>query len=188
MMGLSVFSQNTAIKRMGSTDTQSFDDNWLFSRFGLQADGLVKEEPKDLEAVSTNESNWEKLNLPHDWAIKGPFRIELSGGTGKLPWKGIGWYRKHFTVPTSDSGKQIFVDFDGAMAYAKIYLNGNYVGTWPYGYSSFRMNLTPFLKFGQDNVLAVRLDTESWDSRWYPGAGIYRHVWLVKNNPVHVGH
>ncbi|MFB3387640.1 beta-galactosidase GalB [Flavobacterium sp. LAR06] len=188
MMGLSVFSQHTTIKRMGSTDTQSFDDNWLFSRFGSQADGLVKEEPKNLEAVSTNEANWEKLNVPHDWAIKGPFRIELRGETGKLPWKGIGWYRKHFTVSSSDSGKQIFIDFDGAMANAKIYLNGKYVGTWPYGYNSFRMNLTPFLKFGQENILAVRLDTENWDSRWYPGAGIYRHVWLVKTNPVHVGH
>lgn len=183
-----VLSQNKAIVRMGSTDTQSFDDNWLFSRYGSQADGLVKEEPKNLEAVSTNESNWEKLNLPHDWAIKGPFRIELRGETGKLPWKGIGWYRKHFSVPASDSGKQIFVDFDGAMANAKIYLNGNYVGTWPYGYNSFRMNLTPFLKFGQENILAVRLDTENWDSRWYPGAGIYRHVWLVKTDPVHVAH
>lgn len=188
MMGLSGFSQNMPIKRMGSTDTKSFDDNWLFSRYGSQADGLVKEEPKNLEAVSTNETSWEKLNLPHDWAIKGPFRIELRGETGKLPWKGIGWYRKHFTVPASDSGKQIFVDFDGAMANGKIYLNGNYVGTWPYGYNSFRMNLTPFLKFGQENILAVRLDTENWDSRWYPGAGIYRHVWLVKTNSVHVGH
>lgn len=188
VMELSGFSQQKAIKRMGSVDTESFDDNWVFSRFGLQADGLIKEEPKNLEAFSTNEANWEKLNLPHDWAIKGPFRIELRGETGKLPWKGIGWYRKHFTVPASDAGKQIFVDFDGAMANAKIYLNGNYVGTWPYGYNSFRMNLTPFLKFGEENVLAVRLDTENWDSRWYPGAGIYRHVWLVKTNPVHVGH
>ncbi|MBS7256376.1 sugar-binding domain-containing protein, partial [Flavobacterium branchiicola] len=132
IIGSTGFSQQTAIKRMGSADTQSFDDNWIFSRYGLQADGLIKEEPKNLEAIATNEINWEKLNLPHDWAIKGPFRIELRGETGKLPWKGIGWYRKHFTVPASDSGKQIFVDFDGAMANAKIYLNGNYVGTWPY--------------------------------------------------------
>ena len=77
IMGSSVFSQQAAIKRMGSTDTQSFDDNWLFSRYGSLADGLVKEEPKNLEAVSLNESNWEKLNLPHDWAIKGPFNKEI---------------------------------------------------------------------------------------------------------------
>ena len=88
----------------------------------------------------------------------------------------------------ADQGKRVFVDFDGAMAYAKVWCNGEYVGTWPYGYNSFRMDLTPYLKFGRDNVLAVRLDTEQWDSRWYPGAGIYRHVWLVKTQPVHVGH
>ena len=116
------------------------------------------------------------------------FRVDLTGETGKLPWKGIGWYRKHFTINAADAGKQFFVDFDGAMAYAKIFLNGKYVGTWPYGYSSFRMDLTPFIKPGKENIIAVRLDTEKWDSRWYPGAGIYRHVWLVKTNPVHVGH
>lgn len=83
-------------------------------------------------------------------------------------------------MPTEDAGKQIFLGFDGAMANAQIWLNGQYVGTWPYGYNSFRMDLTPFLKFGQKNVVAVRLDTEKWESRWYPGAGIYRHVWMVK--------
>lgn len=183
-----MFSQNKSIIRMGSTDTCSFDENWLFARFGLQADGSRIEEPQHLESETFNDSAWQKLNLPHDWAITGPFRSELTGETGKLPWKAIGWYRKHFTVPASDAGKQIFVDFDGAMAYAKIWLNGKYVGTWSYGYNSFRMDLTPFIKPGQENILAVRLDTESWDSRWYPGGGIYRHVWLIKTNPVHVGH
>lgn len=181
-------AQNKSIVRMGATDTQSFDGNWLFSRYGLQSDGSRKEEPKNLESENYNDTAWQKLDLPHDWAITGPFRSDLTGETGKLPWKGIGWYRKHFTVPATDAGKQIFVDFDGAMAYAKIWLNGKYVGTWPYGYNSFRMDLTPYIKPGQKNIIAVRLDTESWDSRWYPGGGIYRHVWLVKTNPVHVGH
>jgi beta-galactosidase len=185
-------SANTAakvkkIQRMGHLDTHSFDDNWLFSRFGLQADGSSIAEPKGIENTQTNDGAWRKIDLPHDWAIEGPFRIELAGETGKLPFKGIGWYRKHFDIPAEDAGKQVFLDFDGAMAYAQIWLNGQYVGTWPYGYSSFRMDLTPFLKFGQKNLLAVRLDTEKWDSRWYPGAGIYRHVWMIKTNPVHVG-
>lgn len=184
----SMYAQSNPIKRMGSVNTISFDDGWLFARYGLQADGTRKEEPSGLEAVPVNDSKWQKLDLPHDWAITGPFRIELEGATGKLPWKGIGWYRKHFTVPATDVGKQIFVDFDGAMANAKIWLNGKYIGTWPYGYTSFRMDLTPFIQPGKENVLAVRLDTENWDSRWYPGAGIYRHVWLVKTNPVHVDH
>jgi beta-galactosidase len=183
-----VRAQNKPIKRMGSVNTVSFDDGWCFARYGLQADGTRKEEPSGLEATTVNDNSWQKLDLPHDWAITGPFRIELEGATGKLPWKGIGWYRKHFTVPVTDAGKQIFIDFDGAMANAKIWLNGKYVGTWPYGYTSFRMDLTPFIQPGKENVLAVRLDTENWDSRWYPGAGIYRHVWLVKTNPVHVGH
>ena len=176
------------IERMGAVNTESFDQGWLYSRYGLQPDGTRVEEPKNLESTNQKDASWQKLNLPHDWAIAGPFRSDITGETGKLPWRGIGWYRKHFTVPAADKGKQIFVDFDGAMANAKIWLNGQYVGTWPYGYSSFRMDLTPYIKAGQENIIAVRLDTENWDSRWYPGAGIYRHVWLVKTNPVHVGH
>ena len=113
---------------MGEVNTVSFDEGWLFARYGLQPDGTRKEEPSGLEAASFNDAAWQKLKLPHDWAITGPFRIELDGSTGKLPWKGIGWYRKHFTVPATDAGKQIFVDFDGAMANAKIWLNGKYVG------------------------------------------------------------
>ncbi len=174
--------------RNGHTNTQSFDDNWLFYRFGLQPDGTRKDEPAALEATTYDDHAWQKLDLPHDWAITGPFRIDLAGETGKLPWKGIGWYRKHFSVPATDAGKKIFVDFDGAMAYAQVWLNGKYVGTWPYGYNSFRMDLTPFIIAGKENIIAVRLDTEKWDSRWYPGAGIYRHVWLVKTNEVHVAH
>lgn len=143
----------------------------------------------DSPAVAAfNDEPWRKLAVPHDWGIEGPFRLELAGETGKLPWKGIGWYRKHFAVPATDQGRRVFIDFDGAMAYAKVYCNGQYVGTWPFGYNSFRLDLTPFLRFGADNVLAVRLDTEKWDSRWYPGAGLYRHVWLVKTHAVHVGH
>lgn len=159
----------------------------------IDADGQVIERERlpptpGPEAVDFDDSGWRALDLPHDWGVEGPFRLDLAGETGKLPWKGIGWYRKHFTLPAGDQGRQVFVDFDGAMAYARIWCNGEYVGTWPYGYSSFRMDLTPHVKFGGENVIAVRLDTEQWDSRWYPGAGIYRHVWLVRTNPVHVGH
>jgi beta-galactosidase len=197
-VAFSSFSQNKPLKitgktgnsilRMGSSNTQSFDQDWLFSRFGLQPDGTSIPEPAGLEQPTTIDNNWRKLDLPHDWAIEGPFRVELAGETGKLPYKGIGWYRKHFTIPAGDADKRIFLDFDGAMAYAQVWLNGNYVGTWPYGYSSFRMDLSPYLIFGRENIVAVRLDTEKWESRWYPGAGIYRHVWLVKTDPVHIGH
>ena len=186
--GLNAQNASQPIIRMGDTNVKSFDAGWLFNRYGLQPDGTTVTEPQNQESEKLTDTDWRKLDLPHDWAIEGPFRLELTGETGKLPWKGIGWYRKHFVVPATDTGKQLFLDFDGAMAYAQIWLNGQYVGTWPYGYNSFRMDLTPFVQFGKENVVAVRLDTEKWDSRWYPGAGIYRHVWMVKTNPVHVGH
>jgi len=139
-------------------------------------------EPPQVLAQST----WRKLDLPHDWGIEGPFRQELGGNTGKLPWKGIGWYQKSFPLPAGDKGKQVYLDFDGAMAYAKVWINGTELPARPYGYSAFRVDLTPHLKFGDDNLISVRLDTESWDSRWYPGAGIYRHTWLVKTQAVHI--
>ncbi len=113
-------------------------------------------------AVDFDETGWRKLDVPHDWGIEGPFRDDLPNDTGKLPWKGIGWYRKHFIVPAVDQGQRLFIDFDGAMANAKVWLNGEYVGGWPYGYQAFRLDLTPFVKFGAENVLAVRLDTAHW--------------------------
>jgi beta-galactosidase len=138
--------------------------------------------------VEFDDAAWRKLDVPHDWAIEGPFRDDLPNDTGKLPWQAIGWYRKHFTLPEADHGKRIFIDFDGAMANAKVWLNGEPVGGWPYGYQPFRLELTPHVRFGRENVLAVRLDTVRWGSRWYPGGGLFRNVWLVKTPPVHVGH
>jgi beta-galactosidase len=135
-----------------------------------------------------DDSQWRSLNLPHDWGVEGPFRQEYPGETGKLPWWGIGWYRKHLSVPTADAGKKIYLDVDGAMSHATVWLNGQFVGGWPYGYASWRVDLTPFLKFGADNVIAIRLDNPANASRWYPGGGIYRNVWLVKTETVHVGH
>jgi beta-galactosidase len=135
-----------------------------------------------------DDSAWRKLDVPHDWGIEGPFRADLDNNTGKLPWKGIGWYRKHFALPAADQGQRIFVDFDGAMANAQVWLNGEPIGGWPYGYQPFRVELTDKVKFGAENVIAVRLDTAHWGSRWYPGAGLYRNVWLVKTAPVHVAH
>jgi len=134
-----------------------------------------------------DDSAWRALNLPHDWGVEGAFKQELSGSTGRLPWAGIGWYRKHFMVPAEDVGKEVRLEVDGAMAYAMVWLNGKFVGGWPYGYSSFCLDLTPFIKMGAENVLAVRLDNPLNSSRWYPGGGIYRNVWLLKTGPVHVG-
>jgi len=133
-----------------------------------------------------NDSSWRQLNLPHDWGIEGPFDESLNAATGRLPYFGTAWYRKTFSVPATDQGKKIYLDVDGAMAYASIWLNGQYLGGWPYGYASFRVDLTSALKFGGDNVIAIRLDNPNGSSRWYPGGGLYRNLWLVKESPVHV--
>lgn len=135
-----------------------------------------------------DESSWRKLNLPHDWGIEGPFRQEYPGETGKLPWWGVAWYRKHFTLPGTDTGRQIYLEIDGAMAYAAVWVNGQLVGGWPYGYASWSLDITRFVKPGAQNVIAIRLDNPPDSSRWYPGGGIYRNVWLVKTAPVHVAH
>jgi beta-galactosidase len=159
----------------------------LFDADGQPIKNRRLEAGKTPAAPDFDDAAWRQLDVPHDWGIEGPFRDELPNDTGKLPWKGIGWYRKHFAVPAGDQGKRIFIDFDGAMANTRVWLNGEYVGAWPYGYNAFRLDLTPFVKFGAENVLAVQLDTMRWGSRWYPGAGLYRNVWLVKTTPVHVG-
>jgi beta-galactosidase len=135
-----------------------------------------------------DDSAWRQINLPHDWAIEGPFTRSDGGGMGRLPSAGVGWYRKNLNISAEDAGKSIFLDVDGAMSYAVVWLNGQLVGGWPFGYASWRVDLTPFVKPGGKNELAIRLDNPPNSSRWYPGAGIYRNVWLVKTQPVHVGH
>jgi beta-galactosidase len=167
---------------------ESFNQGWKFVKyFNASVDSVTTDrEPENLQLPSVNDNSWRTLDLPHDWAIEGPFSDTLENNTGLLPWKGIGWYRKHFIVSENDKGKRIYVDFDGAMANAKVWLNGKYVGEWPYGYTSFRLDLTPYIIIGKENVIAVRLDTKNWDSRWYPGAGLYRNVWLVKTSQLHI--
>lgn len=172
-----------------SKEIIDFDENWRFQRYGLQFDGRRIEEPvgeKSPRHKYFDDTSWRLLSVPHDWGIEGPFREELDGYTGKLPWRGIGWYRKSFYVDPIDSCKMFFLDFDGVMANSEIYLNGYKVGEHPYGYTSFRVDLTPHLCWGKENVISVRVDTENLGSRWYPGAGIYRHVRLVKSNKINI--
>lgn len=133
-----------------------------------------------------NDKSWRPLNLPHDWGVEGPFRMDLPNETGKLPWAGIGWYRKVFEVPAEAEGNRFYLDFDGIMSRPKIYVNGELAGEWKYGYMSFRVDITPYLKYGKKNLVAVRVDNPPNSSRWYPGGGIYRHVWINETNPVHI--
>jgi beta-galactosidase len=139
-------------------------------------------------AAGFDDSSWQRVNLPHDWAISQPF-IEQGpyGGVGRLPSWGIGWYRRQIDIPASDKGRSIFLDVEGAMSYATVWLNGRLVGGWPYGYNSWRVDLTPYVHAGGRNTLAIRLDNPPESSRWYPGGGIYRNVWLTKTAPVHIG-
>lgn len=169
-------------------DIISFNENWKFARFGPMPDGSQREEPEGLFEIHADDATWRTLNLPHDWGIEGPFCKDLPNRTGKLPWPGIGWYRKTFQSPESDQGKRIFIDFDGSMSGTTVWLNGCFVGEWPYGYSSFRFEITHQLRAGEENTIAVRLDNKPESSRWYPGGGIYRNVRIVKTNPVHIDH
>ncbi|HEX2861513.1 MAG TPA: beta-galactosidase GalB, partial [Lacunisphaera sp.] len=134
-----------------------------------------------------DDSGWQPVTLPHDWAIAGPFiRTGDVGGMGRLPSWGIGWYRRKLDIPAADAGKSLYLEIDGAMSYATVWLNGRLVGGWPFGYSSWRVDLTPHVVPGGVNQLAIRLDNPPASSRWYPGGGIYRNVWLTKTQPLQV--
>jgi beta-galactosidase len=158
---------------------RNFNADWRFVK-GSQ--------PAEAAQPGFDDSAWQQVRLPHDWAISGPFNPGEHGFSAKLPWKGVGWYRKTFTLESTDAGKQVYLDFDGVMAFPKIYVNGQLAGQWDYGYSPFRVNATPFVQFGQQNVIAGEVDTQKQGTRWYPGAGIYRKVKLTLCEPVHIGH
>lgn len=138
-----------------------------------------------------DDSQWRPLNLPHDWSIEGKFSKDnpASPGGGALPG-GIGWYRKTFTISETEKEKLIFIDFDGIYRNSEVWINGHYLGKRPYGYISFRYELTPFLKYGKEkNVIAVKVDNSKQpNSRWYSGSGIYRNVWLVSTEKISVDH
>ena len=156
----------------------SLDQDWRF----------VKADPPSAEQPDFDDGAWQPLDVPHDWAIAGPFDRANGPEAGALPFFGVGWYRKHFTMADGLRGRHVTVEFDGAMANSRVWFNGHELGARPYGYISFGYDLTPFLQFGgHDNVLAVRLAPEPHSSRWYPGAGLYRHVHLGVTDPVHVG-
>ncbi|MGY6649757.1 beta-galactosidase GalB [Wenyingzhuangia sp. IMCC45574] len=156
----------------------NFNESWTF--FNAEAPGA--------EQPSFDDSKWRKLNLPHDWAIEGPFNGKYNARCGGLPFHGTGWYRKTFKVPATSKGKVVRVEFEGAMYDAYVWVNGQLVGNRPYGYIGFEFDITKYLKYGdKENVIAVRLRPQDLSSRWYPGAGIYRSVWLKIDEPVHVG-
>lgn len=161
-------------------DHQDFTENW---KFYLGDDSLASRSDYD-------DSKWRTLNLPHDWSIESDFSLSnpATPGGGALPG-GIGWYRKEFIIDKNDVDKKIYIDFDGIYWNSKVWINGKLLGERPNGYISFRYDLTPYLNFEAKNVIAVKVDNSMQpNSRWYSGSGIYRNVWLVKTNAVHVAH
>ena len=168
----------TSAEKMTNDRRQDFTAGWTFH---LGDDSAASRPDYD-------DTAWRILNLPHDWAIEGEFSRDNPSGTGggALPG-GIGWYRKTFTVDKADEGKRLFLDFDGVYMNSEVFINGHSLGVRPYGYVSFSYDLTPYIKWGGKNVVAVRVDNgEQPNSRWYSGCGIYRNVWLTKLNPVHI--
>jgi beta-galactosidase len=158
----------------------NFDAGWSFTLGDV----------KGAEVADFDASGWRKLDLPHDWSVEGRFEADHPTGApgGYLP-AGMGWYRKAFQVPKELEGRRVFIEFDGVYMNAEVWINGHRLGKRPYGYLGFEYDLTPHLKFGGRNVVAVRVDDSRQPSgRWYTGTGIYRHVWLKHTGPVHVAH
>ncbi|MFV0521748.1 MAG: sugar-binding domain-containing protein [Mangrovibacterium sp.] len=154
---------------------QNFDFNWRFSLGDIP----------QAERTTFDDQEWRLLDLPHDWSIEGEFSSDNpSGNDGGYVPTGIGWYRKTFDIPVDWDKKQVSIYFEGAYMNNTVYVNGEKVGFHPYGFTSFEFNITPYLKVGEKNLIAVRVDnSKQKNCRWYTGSGIYRHVWLlVKNN------
>ena len=170
------------------------EKGWRFTR-GDKADCF---------GLTYDDSSWETVSIPHDWAIYGPFSsyndkqnvaiaqdgqtelMEHAGRTGGLPFIGVGWYRIQFKIPEYSKKKRVILLFDGAMSNALVYVNGSKVGNWPYGYNSFYFDVTDFLLDKTSNLLAVRLENLPESSRWYPGAGLYRNVHVILTEDVHI--
>lgn len=155
---------------------ESFNSGWKFSSGDIE----------NAQNVNFNDSEWRALDLPHDWAIEGPFTEEVNYKGGYLPYPGVAWYRKTFKVRPET--KNLMIECDGIMRNSKIWLNGGYIGGWPYGYTSFSIDLTDKIDREKENVIAIRVENQDNSSRWYPGSGIYRNVWLTYTNPIHVSH
>jgi len=178
----------------GQRMVERLEKGWRFTRV---------DDPK-ASTERYNDSKWSRVVVPHDWAIYGPFSfdndkqhlaitqdgqkeaMEHAGRTGGLPFVGVGWYRRTLSIPEDLGQRRVVLRFDGAMSRARVYVNGHEAGYWPYGYNSFHLDVTPYVRPGKDNTLAVRLENKHESSRWYPGAGLYRNVHMVITDPIHV--
>jgi len=164
----------TAQVSFGKSET--VNKHWAFA---------LKDIPNGAD-VQLDDSGWKTVDLPHDWSVGQQLSPTLASATGYLPG-GIGWYRKHLSIPEEHQGENVYLYFEGVYNRSEVFINGVSLGKRPNGYISFMYDLTPHIKYGEDNVVAVRADhSQSVDSRWYTGSGIYRNVWIVYANPVHL--
>ncbi|TPG40945.1 sugar-binding domain-containing protein [Flavobacterium pectinovorum] len=171
-----LFSCLSAFSQISFGDSKKINDNW---KFNLQ-------DIPDAQKITYDDSNWQSVNVPHDWSVKGQLSPTLASCTGFLPG-GIGWYRKSINIPQAKTGEKVYLYFEGVYNRSEVFINGHSLGKRPNGYISFAYDATPYIKYGAENIISVRVDhSQSADSRWYTGSGIYRNVWLVYANPVHI--
>ncbi len=169
---INTYSQQTTERK------QLFDSNWKF----------YLGDPLNAHTPNFDDSNWRELDLPHDWSIEGQTdpKNPMGNDGGYFP-AGIGWYRKTFTPTSEWKDKKITIYFEGVYMNSEVFINGKSLGIYPYGYTSFNYDLTPYLNLNKENSIAVRVDNaQQKNSRWYSGSGIYRHVWMIVTNPVHI--
>lgn len=162
--------------QVGFGDPEKINSGWKFTLNDV----------KDGQTPSLDDKRWKTVDLPHDWSVKGQLSPTLASATGYLPG-GIGWYRKVLNIPQSKQGEKVYLYFEGVYNRSEVFINGQSLGKRPNGYVSFMYDATPYIKYGEDNIIAVRADhSQSADSRWYTGSGIYRNVWMVYANPLHI--
>jgi beta-galactosidase len=171
-----LFTCLSAFSQISFGDSKKINDNW---KFNLQ-------DTPDAQKITYDDSKWQSVNVPHDWSVKGQLSPTLASCTGFLPG-GIGWYRKSINIPQAKTGEKVYLYFEGVYNRSEVFLNGHSLGKRPNGYISFAYDATPYIKYGAENIISVRVDhSQSADSRWYTGSGIYRNVWLVYANPLHI--
>ncbi|MGJ5641288.1 sugar-binding domain-containing protein [Formosa sp. S-31] len=177
LLAVFVLSQVPVMAQISFGDPVKINENW---KFKLQDNTAFK-------TASFKDKDWNTVDLPHDWSVKGQLDSTLASATGYLPG-GVAWYRKTIDIPKSKKGEKVFLYFEGVYNRSEVFLNGKSLGKRPNGYISFAYDATEAVNYGGKNTIAVRVDhSQSADSRWYTGSGIYRNVWLVYANPIHIG-
>ncbi|WP_437920390.1 sugar-binding domain-containing protein [Sphingobacterium sp. LRF_L2] len=175
-LALALLSSSALFGQAGFGQAEKLNADWRFHLGDTNGE----------DAKNNNDRSWRRVQLPHDWSVKYPLSPTLASATGYLPG-GIAWYQKKLTIPEADKGKQLYLYFEGVYNRSEVFVNGKSIGKRPNGYISFGYDVTPYIQYGKENTISVKVDhTQSADSRWYTGSGIYRDVWLVKANPVHL--